>query len=156
VLAEANMRRRLEEKLIEASNREQLRIGYDLHDGICQQLAGIEFRTVVLAGKFAGYQDAREEAQRISALLRESMHHARILSRGLAPVELEANGLMSALGQLATSCGQLYGVDCQFECGRPVLIGVQETATHLYRIAQGAVTNAIKHGHAKTITIALR
>jgi PAS domain S-box-containing protein len=156
VLAQATMRRQLEEKLLAVSSREQLRIGHDLHDGLCQQLAGIEFRTVVLAGKLAGNLDAREEVERIGAWLRDSMQHARILSRGLAPVDLEANGLMAALSQLATSCGQLYGVDCQFDCDQPVLIAAQEVATHLYRIAQEALTNAIKHGHAKTIIIGLR
>jgi two-component system, LuxR family, sensor kinase FixL len=111
---------------------------------------------VVLAGKLTGNPEAQQEAESIGGLLRDSMQDARILSRGLAPVDLEASGLMSALDQLATSCGQLYGVDCQFRYDRPVLIGSRETATHLYRIAQEAINNAIKHGHAKTIVIGLR
>lgn len=156
VLAQAIMRRQLEENLLAVSSREQLRIGHDLHDGLCQQLAGIEFRTVVLAGKLTSNPDARAEVERIGAWLRDSMEQARILSRGLAPVDLEANGLMAALSQLAASCGQLYGVDCQFDCDQPVLIAGQEPATHLYRIAREALTNAIKHGHAKTIIIGLR
>jgi len=155
VLAEAIMRRQLEERLIAISNREQIRLGYDLHDGLCQQLAGIEFRAVALAGKLVSNPDAQDEAQRIGALLRDSMQHARVLSRGLTPVDLEANGLMFALGQLATSCRQLYGVDCQFRYDRPILIEV-ERATHLYRIAQEAISNGIKHGHAKTIAIGLQ
>jgi PAS domain S-box-containing protein len=156
VLAEAIMRRQLEEELLAISNREQLRIGHDLHDGLCQQLAGIEFRAVVLAGKLTGNPEAQQEAESIGGLLRDSMQDARILSQGLAPVDLEANGLMSALDQVATSCGQLYGVDWQFRYDRLVLIGSRETATHLYRIAQEAINNAIKHGHAKTIVIGLR
>jgi len=156
LLADAIMRRQLEEKLLEISDREQLRIGQDLHDGLCQQLAGIEFRTVVLADKLADLSGAREEARNIGALLRDSIQDARILSRGLAPVDLEINGLMCALSRLATSCGQLYEISCQFDCERPVLIEDQETATHLYRIAQEAIGNAIKHGHAKTIVVSLR
>jgi PAS domain S-box-containing protein len=156
VLADAIMRRQLEEKLLEISDREQLRIGQDLHDGLCQKLAGIEFRTVVLADKLAGGPGAREEAQNIGALLRDSIQDARILSRGLAPVDLETNGLMCALSRLATSCRKLYEIDCQFDCERPVLIEDQETSTHLYRIAQEAIGNAIRHGHAKSIVVSLR
>jgi signal transduction histidine kinase len=156
VLAEAIVRRQLEEELLAIANREQLRIGQDLHDGLCQHLVGIEFRTGVLADKLTGDPDARQEAERIGELLREGMHQARILSRGLAPVDLEANGLMSALSELATSCGQLYGIDCKFHCDRPVLIATQNTASHLYRIAQEAINNAVRHGHAKTIAIELQ
>jgi signal transduction histidine kinase len=71
-------------------------------------------------------------------------------------VNVEPDGLMSALGLLARNCGQLYDLDCQFHCDRPVLIGARETATHLYRIAQEATNNAVKHGHAKRIVIDLR
>ena len=156
VLAEAITRKQLEEKIIAISDREQTRVAYDLHDELCQQLAGIEFRTAVLADKLAGSPKAREEAEMIGALLRDSMEHARGLSHGLAPVNVEPEGLMSALDLLARNCGQLYGVDCQFHCDRPVLIGARETATHLYRIAQEAINNAIKHGHAKRIVIDLR
>ena len=70
-------------------------------------------------------------------------------------MDLEADGLMSALGQLATSC-RLYGVDCRFHCDQPVPIRAQETATHLYRIAQEAICNAIRRGHANTILFGLR
>jgi PAS domain S-box-containing protein len=156
VLAEALVRRQLEEELLAIANREQLRIGQDLHDGLCQHLAGIEFRTEVLVRKLASDPDAREEAEKIGALLRDGVHQARILSRGLAPVELEANGLMSALAELAASCGELYRITCDFRCDRPVLIAAQNTATHLYRIAQEAISNAVRHGRAKKITIELQ
>ena len=71
-------------------------------------------------------------------------------------MELEANGLMSALAELATSCGELYRIACDFRCDRPVLVAAQNTATHLYRIAQEAISNAVRHGRAKKITIELQ
>jgi signal transduction histidine kinase len=79
----------------------------------------------------------------------------RSLARGLHPVEAEPTGLMSALDDLASRITDLFKVSCRFECRRPVLIESDATATHLYRIAQEAVTNSIKHGRAQKIKIRL-
>lgn len=156
VLAAAVERRQLEEELLAAAGREQRRIGQDLHDGLCQHLAGIEFRTEALARDLADVPVAREEAEKIGALIRDGTRQARMLARGLAPVELEKNGLMSALAELAASSADLYRIECRFTCDRPVLVTDDTTATHLYRIAQEAISNAVRHGHAKTITMELR
>jgi putative phosphoribosyl transferase len=156
VLAAAIERRELEEELLAIAGREQRRIGQDLHDGLCQHLAGVEFRTEALARDLAGDPAAREEAEKIGALIRDGTRQARMLARGLAPVELEKNGLMSALAALAESSAHLYRIECRFACMRPVLVTNEAVATHLYRIAQEAISNAVRHGRAKSIALALR
>jgi PAS domain S-box-containing protein len=156
VLAAAIERRQLEEELLAATGREQRRLGQDLHDGLCQHLAGIEFRNEALARDLEDDPAAREEVEKIGALLREGTRQARMLARGLAPVELEKNGLMSALAELATNSAHLYRIACQFVCEQPVLVTNDATATHLYRIAQEAISNAVRHASAKSIAITLR
>jgi PAS domain S-box-containing protein len=155
ILAAAIERRSLEEELLNISSREQRRMGQDLHDGLCQQLAGIEFRNTVLVQQLAGNPSAQAEAEAIGELLRDVTREARNLARGLFPVHLEANGLMSALETLSANTAKLFNISCKFSSRRPVLITNNATATHLYRIAQEAIGNAIKHGRAKSVTVAL-
>jgi signal transduction histidine kinase len=149
-------RQRLEHEMLEISEREQRRIGQDLHDGLCQHLTGTALASQVLAEKLDAH--ARTEAgaaHRIVDLVEEAISMARGMAKGLHPVELQADGLMQALEEFAATTTQLFGVQCRFECPTPVLIHSPITATHLYRIAQEAVGNAIKHGQAKSITVTL-
>jgi len=101
VLAAAIDRRQLEEELLAISGREQQRIGQDLHDGLCQQLVGIEFRNSVLVQQLAN-EEAKTEATMIGELIRDVTRQARLLAKGLSPVQLDAAGLMSALHELAS------------------------------------------------------
>ena len=150
-------RKRLEQEILEISNREQHRIGQDLHDGLCQQLAGIELMCQVLEQKLAAKSKPEaERAGEIARHVREAITHTRSLARGLSPVEFEANGFMSALQELAANVQKLFQVQCRFECPKPVLIQNNAAATNLYRIAQEAINNAIKHGKAGCIVIALQ
>jgi PAS domain S-box-containing protein len=155
-LAAAIERRVLEEELLNASSREQQRIGQDLHDSLCQQLAGIEFQNSVLVQQLSKTPEARAEAARIGELIRNATKQARALARGLSPVEIEPNGLMSALTSLAINATNLFRVHCSFECPQPVLLANRTSATHLYRIVQEAIGNAVKHGQANTIIISLK
>lgn len=150
-------RKRLEREIIEISNREQQRIGQDLHDGLCQELTGIELMCQVLEHKLS--TKSKGEAKQVAEIgkhIREAIAHTRKLARGLSPVELELNGFMSALDELAENAGKLFRVDCHFECANPVLVRDNVAATHLYRIAQEAINNAVKHGKAKRIAISLQ
>ena len=80
---------------------------------------------------------------------------AWMLARGLSPVTLESHGLMSALRELTANSSKLFHMSCRFDCPRPVLVPSNAAATHLYRIAQEAITNAVKHGHARSVVVGL-
>ena len=149
--------RRLEREIIEISEREQRRIGRDLHDGLCQYQAALACAAASL------HDDLRRknlpaEAQRAGELarrLREAIAQTRDLARGLAPVQMEELGLVSALQELTRSVAQLHSVDCRFHSlGEPTVFD-NTAATHLYRIAQEAINNATRHGQAREISLSL-
>jgi signal transduction histidine kinase len=154
-VATAIQRQLFEEQILAISEREQRRIGQDLHDGLCQQLTGIEFRNSVLVQQLAKHREAKAEAGRIGELIRDGTRQARLLAKGLSPVQLECDGLMSALEELTSNVSKLFSVCCRFACPQPVLVEDNTIATHLYRIAQEAITNAVRHGHAKSIVVSL-
>ena len=149
-------RKHLEKQVLEIAEREQRRIGQDLHDGLSQQLAGVAYLSGTLHGQLTA-QSSPEAPQtaRIVTLLKEAIEQTRNLARGLRPVEREPNGLMSALQQFAAAVRELFGVTCQFRCPQPVLVDDNALAVHLYRIAQEAVHNGIRHGKTKRIQIDL-
>jgi signal transduction histidine kinase len=153
---EVTERKRLEEEILQISEMEQRRIGQDLHDGICQHLAGIELKSQSLAQaleKKAKGQAA--QAEQIARHVRDVIGQTRSLARGLSPFILEAEGWVPALKELAARTEELFNVKCHFHNDGPVAISDPAMATHLYRIAQEAVTNAIKHGKASTVEISL-
>jgi len=150
-------RKRLQKEILEISDREQRRIGQDLHDGLCQQLAGIELMSQAVAQKLAaGSAEDSEQVAEIARHVRDAITHTRSLARGLSPVTLESEGLMSALQELAASTTKIFNVACVVYFTQPVQVRDHAVATHLFRIAQEAVSNAIKHGHATHITIQLK
>ncbi len=153
---EITERKRLQEEILQISEMEQRRIGQDLHDGICQHLAGIELKSQSLAEtleKKAKGQAA--QAEQIAGHVRDVIAQTRSLARGLSPFILEAEGCVSALRELAAHTEKLFNVKCHFQTNGTVAIPDQAVATHLYRIAQEAVSNAIKHGKASTVEISL-
>jgi signal transduction histidine kinase len=156
VTAEIAARERVERELLQISEREQRRVGHDIHDSLCQHLTGTALAGQVLAENLndRGLPQARD-ADRLVTLIEEGIMLSRNLARGLSPVRLSTDGLMESLEDFATSTSDLFNISCRFECPLPVLINDQITAEHLYRIAQEAVGNAVKHGHAKNIIIRL-
>ncbi len=149
-------RERLERELLEISEREQRRIGHDLHDGLCQHLTGTALAAQVLAGRLMSRDlpEARD-ANKLVELTEEGIDLSRKLAKGLHPVEMQAEGLMQALEESAATTSELFKVACRFECDSPVLIRDAGTAGHLYRIAQEAISNSIKHGKARNVVIQL-
>ncbi len=149
-------RERVERELLEISEREQRRIGRDLHDSLGQHLTGVALAGQVLEEKLAtrGVPEAAD-ANKVVGLVEEGIALSRKLAQGLHPVEMEADGLMQALEELAAISSELFKVSCRFECDSPVLIRDTVTSGHLYRIAQEAISNAVKHGKARTILIQL-
>ena len=149
-------RKRLEKTVLDISEREQRRIGQDLHDGLGQHLTGIAFMTKVQEHKLAERQiPEAADAAKIVQLVNDAILKTKELARGLQPVVADSRGLMSALQLYAAEIEDLFGIACRFQCEAPVLIKDAPMATHLYHIAQEAVNNAIKHGHAAFITIRL-
>ena len=149
-------RKRLENEILEISEREQRKFGRDVHDGLGQRLTGLEMLSHSLVQELERHAPALvESAERLNRELRETVTQARLISHSLAPVPLEGDGLMRGLMELAASTNRIPGVSCRFFCNPPVQIQDVTTATHLYRIAQEAVNNALKHGRAKTIDITL-
>lgn len=148
-------RRRLEAELLEISDHEQRRIGHDLHDDLCQQLAAIEFRLEALRHEVDESSEAQTEMQRIGDFLRAATRHARTMARVLSPVSGDPQGLMLALESLAANSALLFRVECQYRCAAQVPVADQTAAGHLYRIAQEAITNAVRHGHAERILLTL-
>ena len=147
-------RKQLEKEILEISDRERQRIGQDLHDGLCQHLAGIELMSQVLEQKLAGKSKPEAaKAGEIAKYVREAISQTRSLARGLSPVTLESEGLVSALKELATNTEKMFGVNCRFASADSTLVANSAVAMHLYRIAQEAVSNAIKHGKAREIVI---
>jgi PAS domain S-box-containing protein len=149
-------RRRLERELLEVSNREQRRIGHDLHDGVCQQLAAIGYLIDILGDQLKE-KSAPEfaEAERIGNLINEANAQARGVARGLFPVRLEEHGLVLALEDLASNISNRYKVTCRFVCDKAPGTVDAEAELHLYYIVQEALINAVKHGNATTLVVTL-
>ncbi len=157
ILRDITDRRLLEKEIQEISEREQRRLGQDLHDGLGQALTGIGFITKVLAQKLAakGVEEAKDAAN-IVTLISQALQQTRELARGLCPVVLEKNDIHAALQQLADNMEKFFGIDADVDFDPRVQIDDNAVAVHLYRIAQEATTNAMKHGKAKRIHISLR
>lgn len=148
--------KRLEREIIETSSREQQRIGQDLHDGLGQHLTGITFLTKVLERKLdAKAPEEAKEAAEIGRLVLQALAQTRNLARGLFPAELERNGLMAALQELAGSVERTCSVRCTVHASEAVTVHDNVLATHVFRIAQEAINNSVKHGKAKNIEVTL-
>ncbi len=146
----------VEQELLLISEREKRRIGQDLHDSLCQELAAAALFLQTAAHKVekknvAGAKVLAEAAR----IVNDNVGLARDLARGLHPVELSSQGLANALRELSFRTSQIRNVTCHFDCPRQVRIRDEAVALNLYRIAQEAVTNALKNGKATTITIKL-
>lgn len=150
-------RKRLEREILEVSNREQQRIGHDLHDGVCQQLAGIAYRVDILADQLQEkHVPEASEAERIGGLVNDAITQTRSVARGLFPVHLEESGLVLALEDLAANATNLFKIKCDFIAGSPPPALENGVAAHLYYIAQEGVLNAVKHGKAAQISLSLK
>jgi signal transduction histidine kinase len=153
--AEAARSVRLEREMLEAGEREQRRIGQDLHDGLCQHLTGTALASQVLVERLPAGGPVQGQARKIVELIEGGITLARGIAKGLYPIEMQNDGLMLALEDFTANTSDLFGIRCRFECNLPVLVDDPSTAAHLYRIAQEAVNNAVRHGRATEIEIAL-
>lgn len=153
---EIQERARLEKELVDIGEQTQRQFGHELHDTLGQHLTAIAFAGQVLTEKLEAKSLPEATASRnLVNLIEKAISLTRQFARKLHPVEMKPEGLMDGFQELAHLTSERFGVSCEFECRDPVLLNDKESSTHLYRIAQEAVTNAIKHGRAKFINISL-
>ena len=149
-------RLRLEAEVLEISENEQRRIGQDLHDGLGQQLTAIELMCqAVVSDLEAGGSDLAPRAAQIGAYLRDAIAQTRMLAHSLAPYRLEITGLEVALKELAAQTAQAGKLTCRLVCPEAVELAGSEANLHLFRLAQEAVNNAVKHSGGDCIVVTL-
>jgi len=149
-------RKQLEKEVAEVTERERRRIGHDLHDTICQHLTATSLSLQVLSGKLAEASlPQAKDADAGIELIEHAIDVTRRLAKGLFPLELEGQRLAVALQELCQSTADRYHINCQFSGDVQTSALDATTATYLYRIAQEAVVNAIKHGHVSRVNVGL-
>ena len=174
IIRDISDRKQLQRHILEISSEEQRRIGRELHDGTGQELTGLSLIAGTLldlvqsvpelnADGKAVRQMSEIDFNRICSTIRklnqklvEANRHVHQLSHGIMPVQIDAEALHSSLKELASATNMPPAVCCDFDCPGPIVISDNSTATHLYRIAQEAVNNAIRHSHAGRICISVR
>jgi PAS domain S-box-containing protein len=154
IVRDISYRRVLEREILKVSELEQRRIGQDLHDGLGQMLTGLGLMAAALAKRLGDVdQRSAEDAAEIASLIREADEQARGLARGLVPVEVEEKGLAAALTRLARNVENMFRIECSVEISESIPIRDASKATHLFRIAQEAVSNAVRHGRARHVNV---
>ncbi len=149
--------KKLEREVLAISEAEQQRIGADLHDGLGQHLTGIACLASALSERLHTAGNPEEQAaEEIARLVQDAISQTRALARGLSPVQIEHYGLQSALESLAYEVERLHRIECRFHSDAATPIYDHAAAINLYRIAQEAINNALKHGKAARIEIGLR
>jgi PAS domain S-box-containing protein len=174
IIRDATLRKSLQRRVLEIAEEEQRRIGQELHDNTGQELTGLGLfagTLVDLLQKMPRKDSAEAEgnwllgdkelaqirhtAERVAAGVLEANRHVRLLSHGIMPVQIEPDGLVHALDRLASEVNELPGISCQFKCSDPPPVAEKTVSTHLYRIAQEAVSNALQHARSDHIAVAL-
>lgn len=148
--------RQLEMEIVSASEQEQQRIGQDLHDGLCQQLAAIGCAVRALSDDLqAGQRPEASDAAKIEEALQQTVMEARNMARGIFPVHVDSSGLSAALDEMAQMTQRLTGVPIHVTDSAEVQIADPEVSMHLYRIAQEAVANSVRHSGAREVVLSL-
>ena len=151
------VRKRMEQEILDVASRERQTIGRDLHDGLGQELTGAALMLRGLAKRIQSQcPDSVEQIDEVVQLVNQSIETARALSRGLLPLQTESGGLSDALRELATRGRSLYGFEVTLRTDIAPEVNLSESqASHLYRIAQEALTNAARHSQASSVSIEL-
>jgi signal transduction histidine kinase len=150
-------RQRLERALARISDEERRRLGQDVHDGVCQQLTGALLRCQALERRLdRGNAAEAADIAALSCLLEEAIDEAYAVARGLNPLEPEPEALVQALRSLLRRTRETAGTSCEFIASGDTRVADPAAAQHLYRIAQEALSNAVRHAQAGHITVELR
>ncbi len=146
--------RHLEREIVRVSENEQIRIGQDLHDGLCQTLVAIDFAAASIRSDMEQRQlPEAEEVRALQKLLQGAVVEARSLARGIFPVQMDSTGLATALEELIGTMNRLRSASISLEVEGDIRIKNPQVAMHLYRIAQEAMSNALRHGRAHRVTV---
>ena len=174
IIRDISERKLLQRHILEISSEEQRRIGRELHDGTGQELTGLSLTAAALLEMIVAVPMAtvdghpirqfdertfariRDTVAKINQKLIEANRHVHELSHGIMPVQIDAGALQASLEELAASTNMPPTIRCRFDCSLPVTIANNSAATHLYRIAQEAVNNALRHSHASEIVLSLK
>jgi two-component system sensor kinase FixL len=163
IIRDISERKALEAEVLQIAEAEQRRIGQELHDDAQQQLSGLVMIARHAADSLAAHvsqvpelSDVHAKLERVVKGLRDANQSLRQVARGLVPLQVEAQGLHSALANLASQIQELHSVNCRCSVDEEIVIHDNGTAAHLYRIAQEAVNNSLKHGSARQIDIRFR
>lgn len=174
IIRDISDRKRLQRHILEVSSEEQRRIGRELHDGTGQELTGLSLTAGALLemldalpqSNFDGqanrqldevtFMQIRDTVSKINQKLTQANRHVHELSHGIMPVQIDSGALQSSLEELAASTHLPPNIACKFDCPRPVNVSDNSTATHLFRIAQEAVNNALRHSRASEIALSLK
>lgn len=173
ILRDISDRKQLQAHILEIATAEQRRIGQELHDGTQQELTGLSLfsgalreclETATRSETQGGaewtltemdYKRLKKTLVKLTQGLKEASQHVQKLSHGIMPVQIDAQGLRSALAELAAMTNDQQGVRCRFQSSGSFAITNNSIATQLYRIAQESLNNALKHGFAEEILISL-
>jgi PAS domain S-box-containing protein len=156
VTRDVSERKSFERELSAIITHEQQRMGQQLHDELGQQLVGARLMSESLQRVLRPQQSsATQQARELHEALEKAQESVRELIKGIRPVEIDAEGLMAALDDLASSTERLSGIHCSFAHSERVPVEDNHTATQLFYIAREAVLNAVKHAAPRKITIGL-
>jgi two-component system, LuxR family, sensor kinase FixL len=158
VLNDVTERKQLEREIIEIANREQQRIGNDLHDGLGQELTGIALMLKGVASQLRREGSAASsDVEEVIGLVNNAIENTRTLARGLSPLGSGRRSLGAAIQTLAARVSERFGVqvDCNLDFKEPLRLS-ETAATHVYRIVQEALTNVVRHSGGTEASITLR
>lgn len=154
LIMDLSTQQKLQREILSIPAREQQRIGEELHDGLGQQLTGLSMLAESLLNKAS--KPEYELADQLARGLHEALTQVRALSRGLMPVQIYADGFMISLQEITESIEQQSHIPIKLQIDTVVLLFDDATATHLYRIVQESLNNAVKHAEASQIRVSLK
>jgi len=156
LVRDVTARNQFEREILDVSQRTQHRIGQDLHDGLGQHLTGITFLGKALERKLAARQlPEAGDAAEIVRMVINVLSQTRQLARSLFPVELESGEFVAALQEMAASVEEASKIRCRLLTSPGLVVRDPDVTNHLFRLAQEAINNAVKHGAARQIELQL-
>ena len=145
-------RKRLENELLEIAENERRRIGFDLHDDLGQKLTGMLLIARAMEQRLARAEHREaEEARRICELIEQSVNHTHNLAHHFSSIDAAGGDLAGVLNGLAATVVKMFGIPCEFTIKGEIPTLPENTSAQLYKIAQEAISNAIKHGKASCV-----